>query len=218
MKRYLGINFVSVLTMTLIMTSCASPIVNAQDKRSGAAVEKANAQEVEGENMIKAYGCPNKFPDLNLCVQVIWLDGQRRVALGPIYYENYEKISTAAHLRFWSSEDGWPVDPLEEFSVAAKKDLQKTEGSLQSIQVKPYMPTMKHGTMGYYPVVTKVSNRVGQYNVNNIRFIMGASNRHAWDFRIQLKYAHDEKMDFDTPEDAGVWKQVILKFHSIESR
>jgi len=208
----------SILAMTIILSSCASPIVNAQESRKSNPVDSSKAVKTEGENLLKAYGCPNKFSDLDLCVQVLWFDAQQKPATGPIYYEDFDRISTSAQLRFWSSVDGWPVDPLVEFSAAAKKDLQKVDGSLQSIQVKPFMASMKHGTMGYFPVVSKVENRVGQYNVNNLRFIMAATNRHAWDVRIQLKFAHDEKKDFDTPEDPGVWKQLILKFNKIESR
>lgn len=191
------------------MSACAAPILNAEDSPKSSEKVSTLQPQTEGDNLLKAYGCPQRFEDIALCAQIFWFDDQGKSVEGPIYWQKYREHAMSAKILFWSSKDGWPVDPRVEFSDA------------KIIKVKLFMPSMGHGTMGYFPSVEEIKGRVGQFSVKNIRFIMACDEEDPWDFRIQLKTAHHDD-DFDASDEPSkepnVWKQKILKFTSIEKR
>lgn len=198
-----------ILFLGFALSACGAPILNAQETATNAAPSSSLSSESSGENLLKAYGCPNKFSDIDLCVRIEWFDDQGKPTSGPMYWPKYKEHAMSAKLSFWSSKDGWPVDPRKEFPDA----------KIQFINLKLFMPHMGHGTMGYNPVTKEIEKRVGQFNVSNIHFVMSCSESNPWDVRIQLKTEHEDE-DFDSSEpvehEPHVWKQSVLQYTSIQ--
>ncbi len=70
------------LLMMLFLSSCGAPIVNAEEPPSTGSTQDAKAQtSFQGENLLKAYGCPNQFDDIPLCAQIFWFDDAGKAAL-----------------------------------------------------------------------------------------------------------------------------------------
>lgn len=199
-----------ILSMLVCLSSCGAPIANAEEPASSnPALDPKPQASLQGENLLKAYGCPNQFADIPLCAQIFWFDDQGKAANGPINWQRYPQPAMSAKLFFWSSKDGWPIDPRLEFPEA------------KVLKIKLYMPTMCHGTMGAFPVVEEIKGRIGQFQVTNLRFVMPSSERDPWHFRIQLKSEHEDS-DFDNADEPSkephVWKQKIIQFTSVERR
>lgn len=190
----------------ILLSACGSPLVN-EAKPEPLQNQNESASVSGDQNLLASRGCPVRFKKIPLCAEIEWFDDLGRRATGPIYWENYFEHAMSARLSFWSTADGWPIDPRQEFS------------EVKDVQVKLYMPTHGHGSD--LPLVKEVKGRVGQFEISEIRFIMGGgsvSKDDPWQVRIQLKTQIDSEVDPHEAQDNHLWHQEILEFYRTEDR
>lgn len=191
---------------SLFVSGCGSPLTHRADSKNTSLVDsrRASPSSTQGLNLLQSRGCPIRFSEVDICADLEWFDDERRPVEGPLFWRDFWNHSMSAKLLFWSAKDGWPIDPRSEL-VGVKR-----------VAVKLYMPTHGHGSD--LPIVSEVSNRVGQFYIEKIRFVMMADAENPWEVRVQLKTSDVLDLDPHEPEDINVLSQQKLNFTRVEAR
>lgn len=186
------------------MVACGSPLANS--KQEDALSDPSEDRNVVSKDLFS--GCPITFKDLPLCADIRWFDDFGKAVQGPIYWEEkFWDAEMSAIIRFWHREEAWPIDPIVEFP------------EVKTVMVKLFMPTHGHGSD--LPIVETLPNRVGQFRVSGIKFIMACDEENPWEVRLQLKTSsktENENEDAHDPLDVNIFAQSILEFKSVERR
>lgn len=193
---------IGVFLSVFLLSGCGSPILNPAPAREGSGLRQS---DLGTENLLAVYGCPISFEEIGLCARIRWFDDLGTEVAGPIYWESFGGQRMSATLYFWEAEEGWPIDPIEEFEKVV------------AVQIKLYMPTHGHGSD--FPRVSRVKSRVGQFRVEALDFIMDCSASDPWEVRVQLRdRSLTAQEDPHDPFDPHVFSQAILEIEEVEKR